>query len=51
MEEGDFGGMKLAAIVGRLVAGRPNQVILCDFVERRKRKGFENFVMEARVDE
>ena len=46
-----FWRRKLVAVAGRPVAGRPNQVTLCNFLERRKRKGVGNFLVETRVDE
>ena len=51
MEEGENGGMKLAAVVGRPVDPDDQTKCFCGFLERRKRKGFENFVVETRVDE
>ena len=39
------------AVDGRPVAGRPEPSAFVAFLERGKRKGFGNFLVEARVDE
>ena len=49
MEEGENGGRSWPPLP---TTGQPGQKQrFCDFLERRKRKGFRYFVVEARVDE